>query len=346
MFVSLIKRISRLIFIGTFVMIIWLAGAFTLPTAHAASRSIPPTDPNIQYVGRWDVSSTTVHTSFWPGAYLETKFTGRTVSIRLARAANIFTTIDSGTDVLHAGANGTINLTPTPLASGTHLLRVAAETESDFIAFQGLLIDTGATTVNPNLSPKLIEFIGDSITAGLTDSKRALSDYAWLIGEQLGVRHTQIAQSGICLVDNVPCPDGGSIGMSRQFFKLQTVAFPNSPNWDFSRYQATAVVINLGTNDSGRTSAATFQSTYETFLRNIRRVFPAARIFALRTFIGAFAAQTQAAVQAVGDGNIQFVDTTGWISRSDTNDGIHPTDAGQAKIAALLRPIIAAHLGG
>ena len=342
MTVLLKQRILRLIFVGTFLLLACMASVFIVSPAHAAT-TILPTDPNIQYVGRWDISSNTVHTSFWPGAYLETKFTGTTVAIRLAGSANIFTTIDGGADVLHANANGTINLTPNRLAAGTHLLRVAAETEGDIVRFQGLVLDTGATTVNPNLSPKLIEFVGDSITAGATDTKRALSDYAWLIGEQLGVRHTQIAQGGICLVTGPVCPDGfnNGIGMSTQFFKLQTVAFPNSPNWNFSRYQASAVVINLGTNDSGRTSAATFQSTYETFLRNIRNVYPSAHIFVLRTFVGAMAAPTQAAVQALNDSHIQFVNTTGWISRSDTNDGIHPTDAGHMKIANLLRPIVA-----
>lgn len=346
MVISLLKRISLIVFVVSFLLIIWTGNVFTAFIAHAASN-IGPADPNIQYVGRWDTtSSSTTFTSFWPGAYLETGFTGTTVSIRLAGAANIFTTIDGGADVLHTGANGTINLTSTPLASGRHLLRVAAEAEGDFIAFQGLILDTGATTVNPNLSSKLIEFVGDSITAGATDTKRALSDYAWLVGEQLGVRHTQIAQSGICLVDNVQCPDGASIGMVRQFFKLQTVAFPNSPNWDFSRYQASAVVINLGTNDNGRTSSATFQSTYTTFLRNIRNVYPAARIFVLRTFASVFVAETQAAIQATGDSNIQFVDTTGWLSPSDFTDGIHPSDSGHMKVANRLAPIISAFLGG
>jgi hypothetical protein len=105
-------------------------------------------------------------------------------------------------------------------------------------------------------------------------------------------------------------------------------------------------VINLGTNDSSfNVPAATFQSTYETFLRNIRKVYPAARIFVLRTFSGAEAAPTQAAIQTVGDSNIQYVDTTGWLSFSDTNDGTHPSDAGHAKIARLLGPIIGAYLG-
>jgi lysophospholipase L1-like esterase len=344
MSISFIKRISRIILVLVLLLICSIASAFTVPTVHAASQIIPPTDHHIKYVGRWDTSSRTVYTSYWVGAYFETQFTGTTVAIQLATSVSIYVKIDKGDDTFYPNANGTVNLTPTPLAPGTHLLRVAASADASSIAFQGLVLDAGAKTVAPKLSSKLIEFIGDSITAGYTDSKGALSDYAWLIGEQLGVQHTQIAYSGICLVDHVQCPSPNSIGMSKQVFKLQTVLFPNSPDWDFSRYQASAVVINLGTNDSNRVADDAFQSSYESFLRNIRKIYPKARIFVLRTFAGIKAAPTQAAIQAVGDSNVQYVDTTGWVSPSDTNDGIHPSNAGHAKIAQKLGPIIETYL--
>lgn len=343
---SVSRRILWLFFVGTFLLLVSAANVLSVTTVHAASQMISPTSPTIKYVGRWDTSSSTVYTSYWPGAYFETQFTGTTVAIHLASSVNIYVSIDHGADTLYSAAQGTVNLTPTPLAAGTHLLRVAARTDFDYIPFQGLVLDAGATTSAPTLSSKLIEFIGDSITAGYTDSKYALSDYAWLIGEQLGVQHTQVAQSGICLVDAIQCYSPNPIGMSKQFFKLQNPSFPTSPNWDFSRYQASAVVVNLGTNDTSFNVAdATFQSTYETFLHNIRNVYPAARIFALETFLGEKAAPTQAAVQAAGDSNVQYVDTTGWVSSSDTNDGTHPSDAGHAKIAGLLGPILGAYLG-
>lgn len=346
MSVSFTKRILGIFFIGAFLFLSSGAGVLAVSTVHAATQIILPTNPNIKYVGRWDNSSSTVSTSYWPGAYFETQFTGTTVAIQLASSVNIYVSIDHGADTLYSAAQGTVNLTPTPLASGVHFLRVAARTDFDYIPFQGLILDAGATTVAPSLSSKLIEFVGDSITAGFTDNKYALSDYAWLIGEQLGVQHTQVAQSGICLVDNIQCFSPNPIGMSRQFFKLQNPSFPSSPNWDFSRYQASAVVINLGTNDvSFNVPDATFQSAYETFLRAIRAVYPTARIFVLGTFAGLKTAPTQAAVKAVGDSNIQYVDTTGWLSFSDTNDGTHPSDAGHIKLANLLGPILGNYLG-
>ncbi len=262
--------------------------------------------------------------------------------------------IDHGSDrrISYLGPNGIVNLTPQPLKSGTHTLRVAIANDTDTLHFKGLILDPGATTVDPRLSTKLIEFIGDSITVGATDSNYALSDYAWLSAERLGVEHTQIAQGGICLVNGVQCYATHPIGMSQQYFKLQPSTFPDAPNWDFSRYQATAVVINLGTNDQGyHASPALFQSTYLTFIQNIRAKYPHARIFALEPFNGAYGAYIQAAVQlakAGGDRNVSYIDTTGWLQSGSNDysvDGIHPSDEGQVKVADHLTPLLATALG-
>ncbi len=349
------KRILQSLAIVSFAMAM-LFGSFIVTTthahaatnAHAATSIGTPTDPNIKYIGRWDTSSSSTAVSYWPGAYFKTSFTGRTVKIKLGGAVNIFASIDKKADTFYANANGTVNLTPTPLAAGTHTLRVATYSEHDVLKFQGLLLDAGAKTVMPVISSKLVEFVGDSITAGATTTKHALSDYAWLVGEQLGVEHTQIAQGGICLSDSTACASTG-IGMSSQFFKLQTVYFPNSPNWDFSRYQANVVVINLGTNDSGHhISDTAFQATYVAFIKKIRTKYPSAAILVMRTFKGAKAAATLKTVQAVnaaGDKNVHYIDTTGWITAADTNDGLHPSDAGHIKVAKHLAPIVASYLG-
>jgi GDSL-like Lipase/Acylhydrolase family/Carbohydrate esterase 2 N-terminal/Ricin-type beta-trefoil lectin domain-like len=350
------KRISHCLMLAVLVAVAFLGGILSTHVAHAAHAAtgalISPTDPNINYVGRWDTSSSSVAISYWSGAYFRTDFTGTTVKIQLAIAANIWVTIDGGKDVRYGKAKGTINLTPTPLAAGTHSLRVAAERETDLIHLQGITLDAGAKTIAPPTTSQLIEFVGDSISAGggpkMTEG--ALSSYPWLIGERLSMEHTQVAQGSICLVDKVPCGAPNGIGMSKQYFKLQTVAYPNSPNWDFSRYQANAVVINLGTND-GRNSgitAATFQSTYITFIKSIRAKFPHALIFVVRPFGGYFAAPTKAAAQAVmaaGDTNVRYIDTTGWLNSSDLTDLLHPSVAGHIKVSNLMEPIIASALG-
>jgi lysophospholipase L1-like esterase len=313
-------------------MVLALLG-LTAPVATAATV----TDPNIVYVGRWDTTATTA-TPSWTGAYLSTRFTGTTVKVRARNAVNFYASIDGGPDVFHAGVRGTVNLTPTPLAAGTHSLRVSYR--SGDTVFLGLELDPGATTVSPQVPTKLVEFVGDSITAGALTDKLAVSAYGWVLGERLRVRHTQIARSGYCLVSQDGC-----VGQRTQFFNL---ASTGATPWDFSRYQASAVVINLGTNDIGHgVTGATFQANYTDFLRAVLAKYPNAVIFAMQTFKKRYVAETRAAVAAVGDSRVRFISTDGWLTAGadyEDTDG-HPNETGHAKIADRLAPIIGPAIG-
>lgn len=313
----------------------WAGGS----PARAAPGDGSVSDPNIVYVGRWDTTSSTAAVPGWTGAYLQTAFTGTTVKVKARDAVNLYVSIDGGADVFHAGVRGTVDLTPQPLAAGTHTLRISYR--SGDTVFQGLVLDSGASTVSPNTPSGLVEFVGDSITAGALTDRLALDSYAWKTGEQLGMRHTQIARSGYCLVARSGCT-----GLSTQFFRT---ASTGTQAWDFSRYQANAVVINLGTNDVGHgVSSTQFQSAYTSLLRKVRAAYPQAWIFALETFRGRYVPQTEAAVQAVvagGDSRVSFVDTTGWLSSGDLTDSVHPNDQGHRAIADRLAPIIAARIG-
>ncbi|MFE9062557.1 GDSL-type esterase/lipase family protein [Streptomyces violaceusniger] len=304
-----------------------------------------PGDPNIKFSGRWDTkTSTTAYTPYWAGAYFRTGFTGRTVKLKQRNAIDLWASIDGGPATFYDEAKGTVNLTPTPLAAGNHTLQVnyqviAGSYHGDAV-FQGLTLDSGATTFTPPTPKKLLEFVGDSITVGTTTSQNARTAYGWLIGERLGADHTQIAQGGAALVDTAD----DRMSLEQQFTKLN----PNAatPDWDFSRYQANAVVINLGTNDVGRgVSSAQFQASYASLLRKVRTAYPNAWIFALRTFSGRFGTETKAAVTASGDAKVSYVDTTGWLAADDLSDSVHPNDKGHRTITDRLAPVISAKLG-
>jgi lysophospholipase L1-like esterase len=350
MYKSGFRWLLSIIFVfGLFVMSVSPVSAAGLKNESAmplaATGDGSPGDSNIKYIGRWDTSNLSNIKSYWSGAYFRVNFTGTTLSIKLGAAVPIYVTIDS-TTTYYSSANGTVNLTSTPLASGTHSLRVAARSENDTIQFQGLILSSGASTQAPAAKGKLIEFIGDSITAGCcTLTNYVLSNYAWLTGEAVNADHTQIAFSGICLQDGVSCYSGNNIGMSVQFFKLQTVRYTNSPAWDFNRYQPNQVVINIGTNDSTTgVSDSTFQNTYTTFLQNVRAKYPNAEIYVLRTFGGYKVSPTQAAVNArisAGDTKVHYVDTTGWVTTGDfDSDNLHPNMNGHIKIANRLTSVL------
>lgn len=312
---------------------------------------VAPEDANIHYMGRWDRSDSATYKSYWPGASLRVSFTGTNVQIKLGASANLYAKLDDAPYVLYKNATGTIHLTPTPLPARTHTLTVVSKDILDVLSFQGLLLDSGATTVQAAPRDHLIEFIGDSITVGYTTPEVSIGSYAWLAGEQLGADHTQIAYTGICLETGVACYAPNSLGMSEQYFKLQPGDYPDSPDWNFSTYQPDAIVINLGTNDAKfNVSDNNFQSTYTAFLQQIRTKYPSAQLFVLRTFGDFKAVPTLAAVNsriAAGDAQLHYLDTTGWVDTypsSDFNDSLHPSSAGHVKIANRLAQVIRPYL--
>jgi len=309
-------------------------------------------DGNIKYYGRWDFSSTTQYVSYWGGAYIKVNFSGTTVKIKVGNTSNFYAKIDNGVWVTYSGASGTINLTPTPLANGTHTLSVAQGEDYDYVFnFQGLMLDTGAVTSAPSIGTDLIEYIGDSITAGYLDPQADVSDYAWVCAESLGAEHTQIAYPGIALVNGYGV-NATKIGMDVQYFKAQSLAYPSSANWNFTQYTPKIIVVNLGQNDdTAGVPDSLFQNDYESFLINIRAKFPSVPIFVMRTFMGVKAGPALAAVNAriaAGDNNIHYIDTGGWLTANSAdyvNDsGVHPSVSGHIKAANFLKPYLAPYL--
>ena len=329
---------------GTVAGLVGLAALALAAPATAATGDGSPSDSNIKFTGRWDTSNSAAYVPNWAGAYFTTGFTGTTVKLKQRNTIDIYYQIDGGSWNYIQNVSGTVNLTPTKLASGNHTLRISyrvvAGSYTGDAVFQGLVLDSGAKTLAGSVNSKLVEFVGDSITLGTTSSKNALTAYGWLVGEQLGVQHTQLGYGGGCLVASAD----GCASVAAQF--LRTGYSASSPLWDFSRYQAGVVVVNLGTNDKSHSVSGTdFQNGYIAFLKTIRSKYPNATILALRTFIGRYSTETQAAVQSVyngGDHKVQYVDTTGWLPSTGLSDSVHPNDSGHVAIAAKLAPLVQA----
>lgn len=313
-----------------------------------------PTDRNIEFVGRWDTTDPAAYVPQRAGAYLRVGFTGTTVALTQRNTIDFWYSIDGGDYQAATGVSGTVDLTPAPLAAGRHTLlvsyRIVAGSYTGDAVYQGLALDSGAHTVRLPRPRQSTEYIGDSITAGYTATRMSLSAYPWLIGEDLGVTHTQIALSGACLRELTATESIRGIrcyGLKDRYTKL---GFGDgAADWDFSKFHPDVVVINIGTNDVGHgVVSADFLTAYTNFLALVREKNPHAVILALRIFKGWWATETQQAVaarQAAGDDNISYVDSTGWWDPTTmTNDGTHPNDYGHQVLTGYLEPFVAAAL--
>ena len=210
--------------------------------------------------------------------------------------------------------------------------------------FQGLTLDAGAST-RPAPTRPIVEFVGDSITTGGGQTLPGTVNYAWESTEALGADHVQIAFSARALTTGYGCADDKA-GLDTQYFQLKNFNHlsdkPQTP-WDFS-YAPSVIVINLGQNDQcGGEPEAVMTASYVGFVQKLRAKFPQAQIAALRPFGGPFEAAIRKAVETLtvaGDSRVHYLDTTGWLDKGDFVDGIHPTEAGHAKVAQRLIPLL------
>jgi lysophospholipase L1-like esterase len=303
-----------------------------------------PDDANIQYYGRWSTSDPAYPAMGWAGGYLEARFTGGAIGVRQRNAIDLYYSIDQAPPQWRRNVSGTVTLAG-GLSGGSHTVRIGyrerAGSYTGDPVFGGLILAGGAVTMPLSRPANLVEFIGDSITVGQPNANRPFTAYPWLVAEALGAGHTQVAQGGACLV-NQDC-----YGMVDWF--RRSSAWVSSDDWNFGTYRASAVVINLGTNDVGHgVTTAQFQQNYVTMLERVRQAYPDAEIFAMGVFRGRYVTETRNAVAArtaAGDAKVHFIDTAGWVDpATDTTDNVHPTDAGHAKIAQRLRPILDQYL--
>ncbi|MCH7232616.1 RICIN domain-containing protein [Glycomyces sp. L485] len=300
-------------------------------------------DPNLQYYGRW-ADDGNWRTMGWAGGYVESAFTGSSIGVRLRNTIDMYYSVDGAPEQWMRNVSGNVTVA-SGLGAGSHTIRIGfrerAGSYNGDPAFGGFILASGEQTSSNARPADFIEFIGDSITVGQPNGDRPFTAYGYLVGEALGAGHTQVAQGGACLVSQ------DCYGMMDWF--RRSSGWVDNDDWDFSTYQATAVVINLGTNDIGHgVSTTQFYENYIVMLERVRQAYPDAEIFAMGVFRNRYVTETRNAVEVrnnAGDAKVHFVDTAGWVDpETDTWDNVHPTDEGQQKIANLLTPIIDQYL--
>jgi lysophospholipase L1-like esterase len=199
----------------------------------------------------------------WPAVYVEGRFRGTAVSVRVETGDDRLQLLVDGAQKALLIQPGSASLTIAGLAPGDHVVRLEKVTESQSggSRFLGFYPAAGSTPLPPPTRARQIEFIGDSYTVGygnlshgetctkqevhdLTDSQQAFGP---LLARTLGADYRVNAYSGYGVVRNY---NGTSAGQSLP------VIYPRlKPDdaahieGDRGAWQPQVIVINLGTND-------------------------------------------------------------------------------------------------
>lgn len=312
----------------------------------------------LSFVGRWEQNNSAQYTSNFAGAYVETNFTGNTAKVNVGdKGSKFYVTVD-GTDRYYSNGRGVIDVSDMiNLQTDVHNIRLASRYYTDELEFKGFEFGNSATISKP-AKKTLIEFVGDSITAGFkssdiySDNNLVQETYGYLCAEELLCDHTHIARSGITLTPGQT--NYQARGMSELYYYTKWMD-QSSKKWDMATYIPDIIVINLGTNDAnkkvmvnGVPTEEKFKATYKEFITDLRRLYPQTEIFLMECFNGAFSAGTEAAVNEMndsGDTKVHFVDTTDWIdSNTGYVDGVHPNAAGHASAANKLKDVLAGYI--
>jgi lysophospholipase L1-like esterase len=256
--------------------------------------------PTVGWLGRVNEQNG-VGTFAWQGAGVVATVRGATLSAKLRTEGTstvFFQPVVDGKALprfeVPSGADQDVTFAK-GLTNGAHAVELYRDTEggrgkSTFLGFT-----SGSLGAAPAPNPRLIEIVGDSISAGYGDlgaephpnwvanpachytpaNSSWYQTYGAIAGHAFGAEVSTIARSGWGMVR---AADGSLTDV------LSSVYEDNSgtsagPAWTFSR-EASLVVINLGTNDWAHGDpGAPFETAYLAFIEQVRAHYPDAWLF-------------------------------------------------------------------
>ncbi|KAH8662073.1 acetylxylan esterase [Xylariales sp. PMI_506] len=297
----------------------------------------------ISYKGRWD----SLKVSWWAAAGLVFGFTGETVAItfgnwtvnttliayRVAGEDWQFTNVTAGgTHLLVTSATPGVNLTY-PVNPLTFELRVTNWGYG--VQIEKIHVGAGERLIQlPNYS-RAIEFIGDSLSAGMYTTYETLSGFAYAIGAGLGeTEYSIVAYPGICAADQ-NCW-GNPRGQVHQWFYTSDTSWraaeiwgENPEPWDFDKHQKPdLVVINIGTNDANtanNVTTAAYVDAYRKLIEGVHGKYPDAQIIVMQLWIGFYQNGNSYAQDHAFDDEltsmVQYFNSPAYLSSPITWDG-------------------------
>jgi hypothetical protein len=271
---------------------------------HSEIKKIGAENDSIRYVGRISDLKDSVQI-FWPGTMIEFRFTGRSIkaAFKDERGQNYFNVVIDGDSVRYFRVTSEKRYyqLAKDLAPGVHTVQLVKRTEWDRGStwFYGLEVE-GSLATTPPAKKRIMEFFGDSITAGYAIDDTTGSDspdstntnnyytYASLAARQLNADLYCTVKSGIGVtISWFP------LIMSEMYDRLNPA--DSHSHWDFKKVTPQVVVINLFQNDSWLTKKPDhpsfqmrfgkklpddkiFVNAYKDLIQKIRTAYPDAYI--------------------------------------------------------------------
>ena len=273
-----------------------------------AGTSILPSNTNILYMGRMDMSNTNLPMLGWPGNTIIASFTGTSISATFTnqKYGFVYALIDGAAAApSNSFAMVTVKkdftlIVGTNLANTTHTIRIVKKSEGNdgAIGFKGFTLDTGAYLTNPPAQPSLrFEFYGDSGLAGNSVDSIANNgnsanndnyyDYCGFLARMFNAQYYCMGFSGIGISNsyapalnmqqlyNYTQPVTNLVADTRYNTSLWSFNNNGVPNYKTNWYPD-VVFILLGANDilnSGTPSTVT--NGWINFVQNqLRPVYP------------------------------------------------------------------------
>jgi lysophospholipase L1-like esterase len=264
------------------------------------TNTIPPSNKNFSYTGRFDFSNPPYPKFSYTGSSIRFRFEGKKCIVKISNIGsgmgnNYYAIIVDDSLRNYTVSSATTKLIIENLKDGIHEVAIIKKTESlvGEGIFYGIELEEGKRIL-PSLIKytRKIEFIGNSITCGYgnegrdqnckfsPETENGYMSYASITARKFNSECMIVAYSGRGVYRNY---DGATTNTLPLIYDRIFPDKVDSPKWNTKKYQPDLVVINLGTNDfaKGIPDSAAFVKTYIDFLKQLRSYYPTATLLCI-----------------------------------------------------------------